>query len=200
MTVGHLFDVLDFPDGSRMTDLWNNTWADAPAGEEIASGHFIHLGDDQHVDVETDFLGSHLPFQIAGLGGVFPDGNPWMFIMQKAPADLAVRLRGENDPHSMLRSSLDRALSFNADALVAEELSWRQADLVVIYEDEGIPAESVEYWPVADLLRGLLAQCAGAELSDIVTGYPECAYPDTAHECELDVFTDVFANWVRRPR
>lgn len=53
-------------------------------GEEIASGHFIHLGDDQHVDVETDFLSSHLPFNVAGFGGVFPDGKPWMFVMQKA--------------------------------------------------------------------------------------------------------------------
>ena len=61
--MGFLFEVLDFPEGSRMTDLWNNTWAEPAMGEEIASGHFIHLGDDQHVDVETDFLSSHLPFQ-----------------------------------------------------------------------------------------------------------------------------------------
>lgn len=194
--MGFLFEVLDFPDGSRMTDLWNNTWAEPATGEEIASGHFIHLGDDQHVDVETDFLSSHLPFNVAGFGGVFPDGKPWMFVMQKAPADLATRLRGEDDPHSLLRGSLDRAMSFNPDALVAEELSWRHDDLVKVYEEEGIPAASIAGWSAADLLRGLLAQCCNAELAAVVAGYPECAYPESTHACEADVFSDVFAGWV----
>ncbi|MER2083030.1 MULTISPECIES: hypothetical protein [Rhodococcus] len=194
--MGFLFEVLDFPDGSRMTDLWNNTWAEPATGEEIASGHFIHLGDDQHVDVETDFLSSHLPFNVAGFGGVFPDGKPWMFAMQKAPADLATRLRGEDDPHSLLRGSLDRAMSFNPDALVAEELSWRHDDLLKVYEEEGIPAVSVAGWSAADLLRGLLAQCCNVELAAVVAGYPECAYPQSVHACEADVFADVFAGWV----
>ncbi|MDI9916578.1 hypothetical protein [Rhodococcus sp. IEGM 1379] len=194
--MGFLFELLDFPDGSRMTDLWNNSWADEATGEEIASGHFIHLGDDQHVDVETDFLSSHLPFHVAGFGGAFPDGKPWMFVMQKAPADIAILLRGQEDPHAMLREALDRAMEFNPDAIVAEELSWHHSDLLSVYEDEGVPAATVEEWSVADLLRGLLGQCCGADLTDIVVGFPDCAYPDTAHVCEGDVFDDIFAGWI----
>ncbi|KJF24565.1 hypothetical protein C7T36_12065 [Rhodococcus sp. AD45-ID] len=194
--MGFLFELLDFPDGSRMTDLWNNTWADEAKSEEIASGHFIHLGDDQHVDVEADFLSSHLPFHVAGFGGTFPDGKPWMFIMQKAPADIAILLRGQEDPHFMLREALDRAMEFNPDALVAEEMSWHHGDLVNIYEDEGVLASAAENWSVADLLRGLLAQCCGVDLTDIVSGFPDCAFPDTAHACEDDVFSDIFARWV----
>lgn len=197
--MGALFEFLDFPDGSRMTDLWNNTWTDEAQGEEIASGHFIHLGPDQHVDVETDFLSSHLPFHVAGLGGLFPDGKPWIFIMQKAPADIAILLRGQEDPHAMLREALDRALEFNPEAIVAEELSWHHHDLIGVYEDEGIPAGSVEDWPVADLLRGLLAQCCRADLSEVVAGFPDCAFPDIAHECEDNVFSDIFARWVDGP-
>ena len=196
MTVGFLFELLDFPEGSRMTDLWNNSWTDEAVGEEIATGHFIHLGDDQHVDVETDFLSSHLPFHVAGFGGVFPDGKPWMFIMQKAPADIAILLRGQDDPHAMLREALDRAMEFNPAAIVAEELSWHQSDLVSVYENEGLPGPLGQEWSIADLLRGLLAQCCGADLADVVAGFPDCAFPHTEHRCEGDVFSDIFARWV----
>ncbi|MFF8625239.1 hypothetical protein ACF057_29675, partial [Rhodococcus erythropolis] len=88
------------------------------------------------------------------------------------------------------------AMSFNPDALVAEELSWRHDDLMKVYEEEGIPAVSVAGWSAADLLRGLLAQCCNVELAAVVAGYPECAYPQSVHACEADVFADVFAGWV----
>ena len=108
--MAHLFEVLGFPDGSRMTNVWNNTWADEARGDEVASGHFVELGADQDVGVESDFLSSHLPFNVAGLGGLFPDGKPWMFVMQKASAAGTPGLLGEVDPHGVLRGSLDRAL------------------------------------------------------------------------------------------
>ncbi|MGX7731636.1 hypothetical protein ACWPOB_20560 [Rhodococcus sp. 2H158] len=137
MTMAYLFDALEFPDASRMTDLWNNTWADEAVGAEIATGHLVELGVDQHVDVESDFLNSHMPFHVAGFGGLYPDGRPWMFTMQTAPADLAVRLLGGADPHRILGDSLTRALDFNPEARLVDALAWTRHDLVEVYADEG---------------------------------------------------------------
>lgn len=193
--MAYLFHVLDFPDNSRMTGVWNNTWADAPSGEEYASGHFVRLGPDQHVDVESDFLGSHLPFQVGGFGGAFPDGHPWLFVLQKAPADVAERGR-------TLRASLDTALTYNLEARVTREFLWSRTDLLDIYREQEISVAAVRRWPVADLLRGLLAECAGDNhditLDDIVDCYPDCISPDVPHACEADVFTDIFAQWARQ--
>lgn len=205
--MAHLFEVLEFPDGSRMTNVWNNTWADEARGDEVASGHFIELGAEQDVGVESDFLSSHLPFTVAGLGGLYPDGKPWMFVMQKASAGGTPGLLGEVDPHGVrcavdphgvLGDSLDRALAFNPEAVAVRELCWSRSDLVAVYEREGVAAGSVGRWSVADLLRGLLAQCSGVPLADLVAGYPDCAYGGALHPCESDVFGDVFAAWARR--
>lgn len=196
--MAHLFEVLGFPDGSRMTNVWNNTWADEARGDEVASGHFVELGADQDVGVESDFLSSHLPFNVAGLGGLFPDGKPWMFVMQKASAAGTPGLLGEVDPHGVLRGSLDRAPAFNPEAVAVHEFRWSHRDLVTVYEEDGVPPGSVDRWSVADLLRGILAQCCDVPFSDLVAGYPDCAYGDALHPCESDVFDDAFAAWGRR--
>ncbi|OOL30791.1 hypothetical protein GQ85_17625 [Rhodococcus rhodochrous] len=196
--MAYFFDALEFPDASRMTDLWNNTWADEAVGAEIATGHLVELGVDQHVDVESDFLNSHMPFHVAGFGGLYPDGRPWMFTMQTAPADLAVRLLGGADPHRILGDSLTRALDFNPEARLVDALAWTRRDLVEVYAEEGIGPGAVDRWSVADLLRGLLAQCTSVPLADIVSGYPGCAFPDVAHACAADVFGDAYAAWGRR--
>lgn len=196
--MGYLFNNLEFPTPSRMTDLWNNTWIDAPEGKEIAAGHFIELGAEQHVDVETDFLSSHMPFHVAGFGGLYPNGKPWMFIMQKAPADTSARLFGDEDAHRVLRDSMTRALTYNPEAVMVKELLWHRGDLIDAYRKRGVPRGAVSGWPVADLLRGLLAECGSVPLPDIVAGYPDCAFPDVTHPCEADVFSDVFAAWGKR--
>ncbi|MFC9788060.1 hypothetical protein [Rhodococcus sp. NPDC127528] len=203
--MGYLFDVIGFPELSRMTDLWDNAWTDPPTGHEIATGHFVRLGAAQHVSVEADFLASHLPFHVGGFGGVFPDHAPWVVLLQKAPADAAMRLLARADPFQVLRDSLDRALGFNREASVIDELLWSHDDLIGVYaeelagyEDEKVSADAVAGWPVVDLLRGLLADCSSTPLTDIVLGYPGCAYPDSRHPCEANVFRDVYAQWSRR--
>lgn len=54
----------------------------------------------------------------------------------------------------------------------------------------------IDDWTVPDLLMGLLAECCYVPLPDIVAGrITQCAFPDVDHNCEHDVFTDVFARW-----
>lgn len=193
-----LFNTLDFPADSRMTGIWSNRNIDPPVGDELASGHFIRLPGDQHVELEGDFLNAHMPFWVAGFGGVFPDGQPWLFVLQKAPADVAVRLLGIDDPAWPLRDSLFRALRFNDGAVITDEYVWSRWDLLRIYEWKGIDPDAVIDWPVADLLLGLLTECCYADLGGVVGGRTAgCAFLGAEHDCEFDVFTDVFARWSR---
>lgn len=192
----YFYDILEFPESSRLTGIWDNRSADAPVGGEIASGHFIRLPDDQHVELEGDFLTAHMPFWVAGFGGVFPDGRPWLFVLQTAPADAAATLMGSDDPFWVLRDSLFRALRFNDGAAVTEEFLWTHDDLLQVYRWIGVPDGAVEHWPVIDLLRGLMTECCYASLSDVVDGYAiGCAFPGIEHDCTRNALTDVFARW-----
>ena len=114
--MAYLFDVLPFPYGCRMTDLWKGPWVDDPHDREIAMGHLVKLPDGQLADVESDFLASHLPFHAGGFGGVYADGNAWLFVVQQGPPDASDVLAHGSDPFQVMRDSLDRALSFNPGA------------------------------------------------------------------------------------
>ena len=192
----YFFDTLPFPDGSRMANIWKESWVDDPEDAHLAIGHFVQLPDGQHADVEADFLTSHLPLQVGGFAGVYSDGNPWLFVLQIVPADASAFLAGDDDPLWAARDALDRALAFNPGAEMTLELRWTRNDLIRAYEEGGVQAQQVSDWPVAALLSGLLAECCYVPLTDIVDGYPTgCAFLGIDHACELDVFTDVFARW-----
>jgi hypothetical protein len=192
----YLYNVLPFPAGSRLTGIWSNRDVDPSVADGIASGHLILLPDDQHAEVEGDFLTSHMPFWVAALGGALPDGQPWLFIVQKAPADVSFGLVGADDPAWVLRDSLFRALRFNDGAWLGEELIWSRDDILDVYRWEGIDPESLDSWSMASLLRGLLAECCYVDLGDVVNGLESgCAFPDIEHDCTGDVFSDVFARW-----
>jgi hypothetical protein len=194
--MAYFFDLLDFPEGSRLTGVWNNTWVDQPFGGEIASGVLIALGDGQDPDVESDFTSSHLPFHTGGLHGVFPDGSGWIFTLQKAPDDASTRLAHRDDPWWVLDDAVDRALDLNPDAELVAVTYWTPEELVAAYEEEGVAPAAVSAWSVADLLTGLLAECCGVPLGRIVAGRRRgCAFPGEVHVCQHDVFQDVFATW-----
>ncbi len=192
----HFYNRLPFPPDSRMTGIWSNSWVDEPIGDEVAIGHLINFPDNQDAGLESDFLSSHMPFNVGGFSGVYPDGNPWMFILQKAPADVSRRLMREEDPHWLMRDSLQRALRFNHEARIVDELTWTRGKLEFAYALEGIDIADIADWTITDLIRGLLTECCYVELSDIVDRYAAgCAFPDIEHDCAGDVFTDVFARW-----
>ncbi len=192
----HFYNRLPFPPDSRMTGIWSNSWVDESIGDEVAIGHLISFPDNQDAGLESDFLSSHMPFNVGGFSGVYPDGNPWMFVLQKAPADVSGRLMREEDPHWLMRDSLQRALRFNHEATIVDELTWTRGKLEFAYHLEGIDTDDIADWTIADLIRGLLTECCYVELSDIVDRHSAgCAFPNIEHDCAGDVFTDVFARW-----
>lgn len=102
------------------------------------------------------------------------------------------------DPYDAMRSDMETALTLNAGAIVVVEAEWDKSQLLRIYRQYGVRRRNVATWTTFELLRGLLAQLPGADLTDVVAGYPNCAFPNQPHHCELDVFDDVFAAWTRR--
>ena len=195
----HVFEVLDSLVGGRLTSLWytgDRLWPDET--DVVVLGQFVRLPSGQHVDVEGDFLSSHLPYRRAGLGGLDPDDEPWLFVVQAGPAGQLRRLFGHNDPYAAMRAAMEAALVYNAGAQVGTEVEWDRAGLVDVYAADGILAEDLRLWTTFELLRGLLAEAVSVPLRDVVAGYPFCAFPDRDHACEHDVFNDVFAAWQRR--
>jgi hypothetical protein len=194
-----LFSVIDFPELSRMSGIWTNSTIDADFGDEVVLAQLVVFPPDQDGVVESDFLCSHLPFQVGGFHGVFPDGQGWMVVLMKAPASSSTDLMSAGDPHWVLVDSIDRALRFNYGAEALDWVAWTREDLEYYYSEVGADPEVVGEWTVAELLWGLLSECCNVPLVDVVDGYRTgCAFPDTEHDCQGQVFTDVFAMWTTR--
>jgi hypothetical protein len=193
----HLFNRLQFPGYSRITGIWTNQAWTGRTDSDVAVGHLIRLPWDQDPSLEGSFLCSHLPFHVGGFSGLYPDGSPWLFILQVAPAD-ASALVGEDDTLWTLRDGLSRALRFNHEAGVVDELAWDRDGLGFAYAEAGVGEAEIADWSVSDLMRGLLTECCYVELFDVVDGYSDgCAFPGIEHDCTGDVFTDVFARWAQ---
>ncbi len=193
--MGYFFDSFYFEPGSRMTGLWQagvNLDLDA---ELVATASLVQFGRDQHDQLEADFLGSHLPFQFGGFHGVGPDGHPWAMMLQVAPASSA-ELVGSYSPFWPMSDGLDRALHYNWEAELVLDRGFTRLDLVDIYVERGVDRWMLEDWTVPDLMLGLLAECCYVPLYQMAVGrITQCAFPDTEHECQHEVFSDVFAMW-----
>lgn len=192
LIMGALFDLLPLQPRSRMTGVWRSRVSDYGTQELHAMAHFIWLGEGQDPDVEWDFLGSHLPFNVGGVTGMGPDGGPWMVLIQVAPVVGSV-----DETVELLTEAMSRALDFNPGAWVGDSFAWSADDLRELYAEQCVDAGDVLDWGVVDLVSGLLAECCNVELTQIVSGrVAQCAFPDDEHECTHDVFTDVFSRWV----
>lgn len=190
------YDRFWFEPGSRLTGVWLWPWPGGDSGEWVALVSHVRLGSGQDGGLESDFLCSHLPWAFGGFHGVGPGGDPWLVVIQAAPARAARELAGSENRWWPMVDGLDRALRWSGEADVASDLGLTRDGLVSIYVDTGIDRTTVDDWPVADLLAGLLAECAYVPLARIVTGrLTGCAFPDVEHDCEHDVFRDVFAAW-----
>lgn len=193
--MGYFFDTFDFETGSRMTGIWH-AGSDLDGGVElVVTASLVRFGRDQHDQLEADFLGSHMPFHFGGFHGVGPDSQPWAMMLQIAPASLA-DLVGSDSPFWPLSDGLDRALHYNWEAELLDDRGFTRSNMVDNYVGRGIDPSAIEDWTVPDLMLGLLAECCYVPLEQIVVGrITQCAFPDTAHECQRDVFSDVFAMW-----
>ncbi|MDQ1250339.1 MAG: hypothetical protein QG597_4718 [Actinomycetota bacterium] len=194
-----LFNSFDFPALSRMTGIWTNSTHDPDAGDDVTLAQLVVLPPDQDPVVESDFMCSHLPFHVGGFHGVFPDGQGWMVVLQKAPASASLVQMAASDPHWALVDSIQRALRFNYGAKALDFADLTPDFLVRYCIGAGADADVIADWTVTELLWGLLAECCNVSLAEVAAGYQEgCAFPDRDHECQGNVFRDVFAMWTTR--
>ncbi len=193
--MGYFFDSFYFEPGSRMTGIWQAAVDLDVDTELVATASLVQFGQDQHDQLEADFLGSHMPFQFGGFHGAGPDGHPWALMLQVAPASSA-ELVGSSSPFWPMSDGLMSALQYNWEAELLLDRGFTRSDLLDIYVERGVDRSMIEDWSVPDLMLGLLAECCYIPLEQIVVGrITQCAFPDTEHECQHDVFSDVFAMW-----
>ncbi|MHB1213188.1 MAG: hypothetical protein ACYC0W_13180 [Candidatus Nanopelagicales bacterium] len=193
----YYFDRLPFPADSRLTGIWAGRRVTRAHDGVVVTGHLIALPGYQDGEVESDFLSSHLHLSAGGFHGLYPDGTPWVFLIQIAPEGIG-SLVGIDDPHWAPRDSLQRALRFNHEAEVVDEDLLDRDRLLGVYSWAGVSPDDVALWPVADLVKGLMAECCYVSLDDVVAGYAAgCAFPGVEHDCQADVFSDVFAAWAQ---
>jgi hypothetical protein len=195
MVTALLFEAVPHVVGSRMTSVWHHRRDERDRSGDWALMHFVELGADQHVEVEGDFLSSHLPFSAGGIGGVFPNGKPWLLVLQQS-VPLTNRDGEGNAELGAMDMALWRALRHNLHARVDGKKCWHRRELLTGYEKRGADAGTITPWSTTDLLVGLLANCCGPTLADLARGYSAgCAFPDQGHTCQLDVFDDTFVRW-----
>lgn len=192
--MAYFFDAFPFEPGSRLTGVWTaRVDIDADA-ELVAMASLMRLGRDQHDVVESNFLGAHMPYHFGGFHGMGPDGHPWAMMLQVAPVSAAALVGAEC--FWPMTDGLDRAWHYNWEADCLHDQGFDRDQLVSIYAFSGVDASAIEDWGVAELMLGLLAQCCYVPLPQIVAGrIVQCAFPDVEHECQHDVFSDVFARW-----
>lgn len=191
----YLFEVFPFAPGTRMTGIWDfgaSYEADVPT---VAMASLVKFGEDQDGILESDFLAAYMPYRLAGFHGVGPDGQAWAVMIQAAPMSAAESV-GAITAFWPMMDGLDRGLHYNWDAWVREEVGWTRDVLLEIYADDGVAPTHLADWSVQELVLGLLAECGNVPLPQIVAGRViQCAFPDLDHECQHDVFRDVFYAW-----
>jgi len=192
--MGYFFDTFGFEAGSRLTGVFTAGANLDTTHELVATASLVQLGRLQHDVVESDFLGAHLPFHVGGFHGMGPDGWPWTVMLQLAPVSAATLV--DADPFWPMDDGLSRALALNAEATLIEHLALDRDAVFDIYLDGGVDASSIDEWDLPELMLGLLAECCYVPLQQIVVGrITQCAFPHADHDCQHDVFGDVFAMW-----
>lgn len=192
--MGYFFTTFDFPAGSRMTGVWEAGADLDPDVEMVALASLVDFGPDQHGQLEANFLGSHMPFHFGGFEGVGPDGRAWAVMIQVGPSRAGDLVGG--DLFWPLSDALDRGLHYNWQACLRDERGFTRDDLLHVYRRSGVEQGLIDDWTLPELVLGLLAECCYVPLDQIVVGrIAQCAFPGVDHECQHDVFRDVFARW-----
>ena len=102
---------------------------------------------------------------------------------------------GAVNPYWPMFDGMKRALRFNAEAAVMLERGWTSDELLQVYAGQGVDPAHVDDWTVPDLLSWACfasvatCPCPRHRRGKVI----QCAFPDVNHDCEHDVFTDVFA-------
>lgn len=193
--MGHFFSTFAFEAGSRLTGVWVAAPLPEVDDEMVGLASWVQFGPEQHGALESNFLGSHMPFHFGGFEGVGPDGRAWAVMLQVAPVSAADPVRG--DVYWPMIDGLDRGLHYNWQAWLRDERTFTREALTGVYLDSGVDPSEIEDWSFSELMQGLLAECCYVSLEQVVAGrIAQCAFPNDDHDCQHDVFRDVFAMWV----
>ena len=196
--VSVLAESFPFQEGARKTGIWSESNPAVSGTENLVGFYFIQIPSDQDVELEAYFLSPFLPFEVGGLYGNSPDGSQWIIFAMVGPSYKEFDGLMAESPLSNFQESLDRALSFNLEAHALADRLFSHEELMGVYT-ERVKNASLADWPTSDLALGLIAEICDVPLEQIVAGYSRnCAYPDADHECQSNVFLDVFASWQSR--
>ena len=190
---------LPFEPGTRMTHVWTKSRNEDQTINTFVTVHLLRIDDDQDCDLEATLMTRFLPFHTGGFSGFDPHGRPWIVVIQHAPLDETSHFAQIQEPFWVLQNSLERALQHNPSARVLVENRYTRDELLNIYEFDGLSTGGAFSWNTAELIYGLLAEMCEVPLSQLVKGYSnQCAFPKINHECEDNVFSDVFVRWKLR--
>lgn len=194
-----LANSLPFESETRMTYVWTKSRDEEQTKNSLVTVHLILIDEYQDCDVESTIITRFLPFHTGGFSGVDRHGRPWMVVIQHSQYDDSSKLAQKQGPFWALQNSLERALQHSPSARVMVENRYTRDELLEIYEFDGLSTGRTFTWSTAELIYGLLAELCDVPLPHVVNGYAiQCAFPNIEHECENNVFSDVFSRWMLR--
>lgn len=197
--MSHFGNSFGFEEGSRLTGVLSQSRVESITVDPVITAHKILLEEGQDGDLETTFIAAFVPFLTAALHGNDVHGRQWMIVFQVLPLDFRKNKLSRQDGREILEKSLVRALEFNTSAQVVNDYWLPRKLLEVPYPERALGGVGVETWTPSELIYGLMAEMCGVSLQEIFDGYWRgCAFPDLEHECESDVFQDVFQRWTSR--
>lgn len=198
--MSYLASFLPFDAGARLTAITSPRAKREEPGDHAISAHMIELPDYGQALVESGFLTTHLPHAATSFGGTDTDGSQWIAILQCVAVEPNGTLLGDPDPSRMLERALSRAMDLGRLDSVPHTVNLRTADLREAYTRHGVDESALLDWSTDDLIKGLVAELCGNDLPALVAGHAGgCAYPNVAHDCQGDVFQEVFEAWGARP-
>jgi len=195
-----LMTKFKWTEGTSLRGVWSSK-LDLSETEEsplLGCAYYLRLSGDSDPFMEATNFEAFLPLCAGGVHGAFPDGSYWMVLFQIEPADSPYELFGITEESDLLARQLQRVPFLKAIGTVddrwyfdTDELRSELSTYVSLKQ-----AKSMKDWSMFELLKALQTQLCSVTLEQVVTGrITQCAYPDLDHDCQHDVFSDVFAQW-----
>jgi len=195
-----LMSKFKWPEGTSLRGVWSSK-LDLPQSEEsplLGCAYYIRLSGDADPFMEATNFEAFLPLCAGGVHGAFPNGSYWMVTFQVKPTDSAYALLGITEESDLLERQLQRVPFLKAIGVVDDRWYSDSGDLRSDLSKYVTPklAKFMQDWTIFELIEALQTQLCSVTLKQVVTGrITQCAYPNLDHDCQHDLFVDVFAHW-----
>jgi hypothetical protein len=197
-----LLDHADLPVGAGLRGVWSSHLSvlDTEEAPALGTGYLMYLPSDSDPYVEATHLETFIEFCAGGVHGQLPNGDYWMFVFLIEPYELAMEEFGVFNEGDLSHRLFNRVPLLER---IGRRVSGIAFDSDQLREDlcEYLPRQlhsEIANWTFPELIMGIQTQLCNVELRTVVScRVSQCAYPDTEHDCQHDVFADVFAHWGR---